>query len=485
MNATMTHPLMLRRRSWSQPSAWAGENKTVLVSAAYFIVHVPLCIMMHQSSSVATVHGVITIAAGVGLALLGRRLEHVLYACAYIIGAEVLWRMCGANVFWESGKYAVSLVILISMIRRRRFGSARLPLAYFMLLLPSAFALLMELEPEVLRRRVSFNLSGPLALMVCARFFSQLKLNKDQLRRIFISLIGPIVGIAAITLFTTWTAANLTFSRGSNLVTSGGFGANQVSSALGLGALAALMCLLLGRSGLRFKVLIFGTLLVLAVQSMLTFSRGGIYNMAVGAVLAFVCLTRNAGARLRIVLIFAILVSITYFILLPQLDSFTGGAFTNRFSSTSTTGRSELAEADIKIWLDNPVFGVGPGESTKEHGKYFRDQIAHTEMTRLLSEHGAFGLVALALLLIMCVQRFFHAKTAEGKALVASSLGWSIIYMLNAAMRLVAPAFMFGLAFVTIVPDRKPRPSSTYRDTRRLKVQRRPQTVALGGTEAV
>src|SRR2546430_7771451 len=46
------------------------------------------------------------------------RIDRVVYAAAYIAGSEVLWRMCGAAVFWESGKYAVILIFAIALARR-------------------------------------------------------------------------------------------------------------------------------------------------------------------------------------------------------------------------------------------------------------------------------------------------------------------------------------------------------------------------------
>jgi hypothetical protein len=53
----------------------------------------------------------------------------------------------------------------------------------------------------------------------------------------------PAVSIAALALFGILTNPDITFNTESNFATSGGFGPNQVSSMLGLGALSLLFFL--------------------------------------------------------------------------------------------------------------------------------------------------------------------------------------------------------------------------------------------------
>src|SRR2546425_567404 len=77
----------------------------------------------------------------------------------------------------------------------------------------------------------------------------------------------------------------------------------------------------------------------------------------------------------------------------------------------------------------------------------------HTEFTRLVAEHGTFGFVAFLLLLLMAVRSVQRANDPWHKALVAAMLGWSFVFMMNAAMRLVAPAFILGLTMANLVPE--------------------------------
>jgi O-antigen ligase len=434
------------KRTRSRRDGW-------LLALAFIAVHVPLALLMRQFSPVATAHALAVLVAGLGCALVGRKPMQVAYVGAYMIGAEVLWRMCDATIPWEFGKYATALVFVAALLRVPRLKAPGLPLAYFLLLLPSAALTFAKLPPAEAQQQISFNLSGPFALLVCAWFFSHVRLSGSQLKQMFVALLAPLVGIAGVTLYSTLTAANLSFRGEANDVTSGGFGPNQVSAALGLGALLAFWYVLDERVNLRQKIFMFGLMLALAVQSAMTFSRGGLYNAVGGMALAAIYLARDARARLRLLLIAALLLLVGYYLIIPGLDAFTGGTLTERFQDTSLTGRDVLIRADLEIWMRNPLVGVGPGVSALLHEAYFREAAAHTEYSRLLAEHGVLGLAAMLLLGILVVLNLKRARTRGGKAVVVMLAGWSFLFMSNVAMRLAAPSLLIGLTCAVLLPD--------------------------------
>ncbi|MCI0614726.1 hypothetical protein L0244_17185, partial [bacterium] len=76
---------------------------------------------------------------------------------------------------------------------------------------------------------------------------------------------------------------------------------------------------------------------------------------------------------------------------------------------------------------------------------YYRGAAAHTEFSRMLAEHGLLGLAAIILLIIIAIRNVRSTTHREGKAITVSLLVWSISFMFINAMRLVAPAFLFGL----------------------------------------
>src|SRR6266850_1581087 len=145
----------------------------------FFAAHIPLALLMNKFNSVAWIHLIIILGIGLWWVATDDRVERGAYIGAYIVGAEVLWRMTGAVPVWETGKYMTAALFIVAM-------------------------------------------------MLSACFFSHLRLLQQTLHRIFLSLIGPTVGVAAIACYGIVTTPNIEFGGSSNFETSGGFGTNQV-----------------------------------------------------------------------------------------------------------------------------------------------------------------------------------------------------------------------------------------------------------------
>ncbi len=427
-------------------------------TVTFFALHVPLGLVMFRSPEAATLHALVSVAAGMWWATSSPQLERVAYIAAYITGAEVLWRMCDAHVFWEFGKYSCVLIFGLFILRFGRLSSPLLPRLYFLLLLPSAVLTIIGLDPNEARRQLSFNLSGPLALMVSLWFFSYLRLSAAQLQQAFVSLIGPVIGIGAIMIFTILTTADIEFTNESNFVVSGGHGPNQVSSVLGLAAMLSGLYAWETRADRYSRLLMTGLAVGFGGLSALTLSRGGLYNAVAGAVVGALFLLRDARSRVQFALVAVIIVAAANYVLLPRLDAFTGGALTTRFHDTNLSQRDRIARADIEIFKNNIVLGVGPGQAKVNRGLSMHGEAAHTEFTRLLAEHGLLGVTAICLLMYMTLG---HVRAASGhweKAMVIALTVWSLIYMLNSGMRLLAPSFVLGLAAVGMAPGATPLP---------------------------
>jgi hypothetical protein len=69
---------------------------TALSLAILIAAHAILALAMESSAELATVHSVATIVVVLGVAMLSPRLCWIVCARAYLIGSEVLLRMCGA-----------------------------------------------------------------------------------------------------------------------------------------------------------------------------------------------------------------------------------------------------------------------------------------------------------------------------------------------------------------------------------------------------
>ncbi len=435
---------------------------------AFCLLHIPMALLLSQAGQISTLHALAVLLIGIGCAVGSpHRPLRVAYVGAYITGAEVLWRMTNAQVFWEYGKYATATIFLIAILRKGKFRGPALMLGYFALLMPSVAIIVARLGPAEAQGYISFNLSGPFALMVAAWFFSQHKLSLEHIKGIFLAAAGPIIGIASITFYSIYTAEKISFTSESNYLSSGGFGPNQVSAALGLGVLFALMFVVLGRTNRILRFFMMGVMIFLAVQSALTFSRGGLYNTVGAAAFASVYLLRDPRMRRSILVVAVVVFVLGSYLILPRLETLTEGKLSNRFTSTDSTNRVKIVKDEIRIWRAHPLLGVGPGGST-----FAGVPTAHTEFGRLPAEHGSFGLLALVLLLIAAAKNIQKAKSIKARAIAVCLIGWSFLFMMNAAMRLVAPAFAFGLACATLLPETIPSLKALTISPRRRRAQR-------------
>jgi hypothetical protein len=354
--------------------------------------------------------------------------------------------MAGAPIFWETGKYAVALIFALGLLRLGWRASYH-PLAatYLVLLLPSSMLIVGNpyWTTSAIMDSLSFALSGPLALAMSTWYCSHVRLSTTELRRVSVALLGPIVGIAWLTINATYLSGPVSFSLNSNMQTSAGFGPNQVSAALGLGALIALVATNLQGTSTLLATVLVGALPVLASQSVMTFSRSGMYGAVAPVILALPFYIRSGRWRRRVALLSVVLLPLAAWIILPRLDAFTEGKLTARFSSIATTGRGLLAADDVRIWTEHALLGVGPNQS-----RIYRETvggISHTEFARLVAEHGLLGLAALLSMIAIAAKAVRRAHDPQAKALAVICFGWSFIYMAHASMRIAAPAFLFGL----------------------------------------
>jgi len=443
MNNTTTKPNTLL-------NAETQQSHSVLV-VGFFFSHIVLGLLLRESPLLATIHAVFVLVVGIIGGLYSP--VYAAYAAAYVCGAEVLWRMTDATIFWEFGKYATIAILGVSFIAQRFKKLPTLPFLYFLFLIPALFISLDYFPADLAREIISFNLSGPLALTVAAFFFANLHLTMSQMRTLLITLTAPTLSIAIIALWGILSTNTIIWINDSNSQTSGGFGPNQVSSALGLGIFALWLLILVPFNGKKHIQLLWVILGVwLLIQAFLTFSRGGVYTTLLIIVVTLIYMLSLRRERQNLIL--AVLVATFIFInfIYPQLDAFTRGVLTTRFSDvTNLTNRGEIINEQLDLFEQNPILGSGVGVSSDALRSTFGTRVAaHTEFTRLLAEHGVLGVLALALLFIMFFRNYLVDKQFSTRLIVIAVFIWVVGYMFGNAMRTVAPSFLVGLTFFTL-----------------------------------
>jgi hypothetical protein len=435
--AGTVHPFIVER-----PRLASRESS--LAAIGFFAAHVLLGVLLRQDSTLATAHAMLTCAVA-AWALLRWNTVDMACVASYAAGTDVLWRMTAAHVPWELSKYLVALVCLGGIVRLGRAARWNvMALTYILALLPSIVVLL-ETYPGGLRevaQPLSFNLSGPLSLFAGAWYMSQLRLTHNDVRKLLGSLIAPLVTIAVITALTTNAASGLTFTDESSAATSGGFGPNQVSLALGLGALLSFMIALDPRAKVWQRVGALVLVPFFGVQSALTFSRGGLYSFAIAFVMAALVSWQDRNMRKWLAISTGVLTLISAILIVPRLDKFTNGALSVRFADTGPTNRDVIVREDLRLWSEHPILGLGPGgASFQRRGE---STLAHTEYSRLLSEHGMFGVIALIALLSLCVTNVLKRQSADERAFRVAAMVWSLASMLHVGMRIAAIGFVFS-----------------------------------------
>lgn len=275
---------------------------------------------------------------------------------------------------------------------------------------------------------------------------------------LLLALVAPPIAMATIALNSTLTAEVIQFSIESNFLTSGGFGPVQVSSALGLGMVSCWLYILGEKRWSPRIILVAALLLWLLTQTLLTFSRTGTYSGLLAIAATFPWAWRSTTAGLpnasRTLFLLFLLCTIALYAIVPRLDGFTGGTLTVRYTETTTSNRVDIAKLQLQVWREHLISGVGAGRSNIELAQFFGYRVAsHSEITRLLTEHGLFGLGALLLLVGSIASRLWALPRGLFKVMMIALLVCTAINTQSNGFRVAAPALIFGLAWLTGPPN--------------------------------
>ncbi len=385
------------------------------------------------------------------------------YAVCYLLGLEIILRMDKvAFVFYESGKYGCAFLMLLAlMVEKRKRQLPMFAVFYMVLLLPSIIGGGSYGSSDIFSN-ISFNLSGPFVLFVSWMYFFKRKIDKQVFERMIYNCILPLISGCFVVVAKLPELNKEAFSTDSNKLLSGGFGPNQVAVVFGFGfAIMFLAWLVKAKITIShtFDIILGMFFLSFAV---FTFSRGGVVS-GIASVIGGMIVMAGSGRNIKelkqvinLLLVLVLLGTITW----VYLNGFTNGFLAQRYEKAinhdqddpnaqiiNTTGRYEIANEDVEIFEKNPIFGVGPGNATAiRTGDLGKNWVAHTEFTRLLAEHGSFGIICIFLLLSSPLIAF-RKQSHEGKIIMTVMIILSLSIMLHVAMRLAVVGVIYGLAF--------------------------------------
>lgn len=393
------------------------------------------------------------------------RNNEVLYAAAYIVGSEVALRMTDGNPIYEYSKYAVIIFMLLGIYFSGISKNAVPIWLYLLFLIPGLVIGYYTLDGiDSVKNAISFNISGPLCLGLCALYCYTRRITFKQLNELLLLVGLPIISCSIYLYLYTPELKDILLGTGSNFATSGGFGPNQVATILGLGMFVFFSRLIFFSPNVFLFVINAVVAVELSYRGLITFSRGGIVTsllmLIVLVLVTYVKISSNARIKMNYILVALVIgMAGTWVFSSSQTNGLINKRYANqdingRVKEDRFTGREELAKDEIAAFLAQPIFGLGVGKIAEERQKKTGDLVVtHNEITRTIGEHGAFGILALLILFTMPLFIFFRNSY---NIYILSFLVFWLLTINHAAMRLAAPAFIYALALLNVyVPPSK------------------------------
>lgn len=442
-------------------------NKSEINYIQLLALHVGLAVVLFFIPFLSKIYALLIAVMGVYYIISkNNQNNEVFYVSAYLVGAEVFLRMTGGNLNNEYVKTIVSLLMLLGFVLSGFSKNSIVYWLYFLLLIPGIIVTMsnQNLDLEI-RKAITFNISGPVCLGLCALYCYQRKITYNQLHNGLIFLGLPIVSTLTYLLLYNPSVRDVVTGTQSNFATSGGFGPNQVATILGIG-MFVFFCQLVFLSKSKRMMLLNGFLLVTcSYRAIVTFSRGGVISgvaMIVCVILATYFLANKSGKRKVSWIIFVtgiLALSIWTYSVIE-----TSGLIAKRYANQDAAGRvkkdrlggrEQILGTELELFKENPIMGVGVGMGKSYRGEMLGEEVAsHNEMTRLLAEHGMFGVLILLILLVTPI--ILYVLNYQNIYFFSFYFFW-LLTINHAAMRIAAPAFVYALTLLKLVVEPAPK----------------------------
>jgi hypothetical protein len=433
------------------------------VSLSYIqiiVIHVIIAVVVFAAPFLSKIYALLIPIVGFAIVVKNKnRNNEVLYVAAYLVGVEVFLRMTGGNFNNEYIKVSVIFFMLTGMIYSSFSKEATIYSFFLLLLIPGIYitSVTSHFDTDI-KKALVFNMSGPVCLAIAAIYMFQRKIFFSDLQNIVTTLGFPIVTTVVYLFLYNPSIKEVVKNTQSNFATSGGFGPNQVSTILGMGMFVFFTQLILFSKSKRERILNAVLLVFVSYRAIATFSRGGVITgaMMIVCLLFLMYCFSNAKGKFKISLVvvitgFATLAIWTY----TSLQ--TSGLIEKRYANQDARGRTKkdrlggreaVMDAEYKLFMENPIFGVGAGMGKELRQENFgQDIAAHNEITRMLAEHGLFGIFGLLVLFITPFVLYINNR--QHLYFLSFFVFW-LLTINHAAMRTAAPAFVYALSLLSV-----------------------------------
>ncbi|WP_406844478.1 O-antigen ligase family protein [Flavobacterium soyae] len=387
------------------------------------------------------------------------RNNEALLVAAYLVGVEVFLRMTGGNFNNEYVKITVIFFMLLGMVYSNFSSNAFIYAFFLLLLIPGVLIAMNAADFDVdIKKALVFNLSGPFCLCICAIYMFNRRIVFSDLQNIVLAMGIPIITTTVYLFLYNPSVKDVVTGTQSNFETSGGFGPNQVSTILGLGMFVFFSQLVLFSKSKK-EMIINGILLIcISYRAIVTFSRGGV----IAGIVMIICLLillyyfSNSMGKSKIGLIF-VLMGFLALGVWSYTSLQTRGMIEKRYANKDAKGREKkdrlggreaIIDADLKLFFDNPILGIGAGMGKELRKDSLGEEVAaHNEISRMLSEHGLFGIIGL--LILLTVPFILYINNRQHLYFLSFFIFW-LLTINHAAMRTAAPAFVYALTLLSV-----------------------------------
>jgi len=403
---------------------------------------------------------------------------NLLVVICYTMTIEVLGRGVHANPYipTEVGKYAGVVLFALGLV----LGGPIKKISIYgvMLIFASLPGLLFSESLE--RKSIVFNYFGPLALFLGVIFCSRQILTFSQFKALLRITIYGIFPLACFAMFKAAEFDKIDYGVTANYEASAGSITNQVSTLMGAAIGIMALMYLSNQKMFRYQAIDLAVLGLFLVRGLLTFSRGGMISAGMAIVLLIIwpkakSAWQDKQIRMRNVPIANLFISaILMAALVLAVNIYTNNYLLYRYQGRTeaslrsgfvrdkdrsleqwSSGRLAIVESDLRMFLGNPFVGVGVGGSREKRHEYGgpKNHAAHVELSRMLAEHGLFGLLMVFMVFIYPFARLFGEPNNYVRSVRIVLLVMALSASFHNAMRTMITPVLFGFAFIRLIPD--------------------------------
>ncbi|MBS1534992.1 MAG: O-antigen ligase family protein [Bacteroidetes bacterium] len=383
----------------------------------------------------------------------------VLYAGGYIVGSEVFLRMASVTPTYEFCKYGLLLFLGMGIFFNGYESKSKWYFLYLLALIPGLTLGFFVVENPVYSKLV-FDFMGPLLLGVGSVYCIGKRISLQQINKIFIFFKWPMFACIGYLFIFNFSSHVLKFDTQSNFYATAHYGPNQVATVLGF-AIFILFVQFVQKPLKRWRsifdlLLLFGSFYL----CFLTFSRGGTIVCLIICVLFLskVYLRPQKASYRHLIQLKIVLLLIVGVVSFMLVNTKTDGLIVKRYADQlpngkprkeSRNGRKKLVAYEIDLFLKNPVLGSGLGYGKENSTHVFGKKIStHNELSRLLAEHGAFGILAILILLITPLYLYRQSETNH-IYFWCFYLFW-LLTIVHSGLRISVPAFVYSLSLLNL-----------------------------------